>query len=51
MFCFPSPADGCYVAFTVLAWLSMALFPTWPLRGTRLRIVLDGITVMLCLFL
>jgi diguanylate cyclase (GGDEF)-like protein len=48
---FPSPADGCYVAFTVLAWLAMALFATWSLRGSRLRIVLDGITVTLCLFL
>ena len=48
---FPSPADGCYVAFTLLAGLAMALFPTWPLRGSRLRIVLDGVTVMLCLFL
>ena len=48
---FPSPADGCYIAFTLLAWLAMALFPTWPLGGSRLRIVLDGVTVMLCLFL
>jgi diguanylate cyclase len=48
---FPSPADGCYVAFTVFAWLAMSLFPTWSLQGLRLRIVLDGITVMLCLFL
>jgi diguanylate cyclase (GGDEF)-like protein len=48
---FPSPADGCYVAFTLLAGLAMALFPTWPLRGSRLRIVLDGVTVMLCLSL
>ena len=48
---FPSPADGCYVAFTLLAWPAMALFPSWPLRGSRLRIVLDGVTVMLCLFL
>ena len=48
---FPSPADGCYVAFTLLAWLAMALFPTWSARGSRLRIVLDGVTVMLCLFL
>jgi diguanylate cyclase len=48
---FPSPADGCYVAFTLLAGLAMALFPTWPLRGSQLRIVLDGVTVMLCLFL
>jgi diguanylate cyclase (GGDEF)-like protein len=48
---FPSPADGCYVVFTLLAGLAMALFPTWPLRGSRLRIVLDGVTVLLCLFL
>lgn len=48
---FPSPADGCYVAFTLLAWAAMAMFPTWPLRGSRLFIVLDGVTVMLCLFL
>ena len=48
---FPSPADGCYVAFTLLAWPAMALFPTWPLQGSRLRIVLDCVTVMLCLFL
>jgi diguanylate cyclase len=48
---FPSPADGCYIAFTLLAWPAMALFPTWPLQGSRLRVVLDGVTVMLCLFL
>ena len=48
---FPSPADGCYVAFTLLAWPAMALFPSGPLRGSRLRMVLDGVTVMLCLFL
>jgi hypothetical protein len=48
---FPSPADGCYIAFTLLAGLAMALFPDWPLRGSRLRIMLDGVTVMLCLFL
>ena len=34
-----------------LAGLAMALFPNGPLRGSRLRIVLDGVTVMLCLFL
>jgi hypothetical protein len=27
---FPSPADGCYIAFTLLAGLAMALFSTWP---------------------
>jgi diguanylate cyclase (GGDEF)-like protein len=48
---FPSFADGCYVAFSLLAGLAMAMFPTRPLRGSRLRIVLDGVTVMLCLFL
>jgi diguanylate cyclase len=48
---FPSPADGCYLAFTLLAGLAMAVFPDWPSRGSRLRIVLDGVTVMLCLFL
>ena len=30
---FPSPADGCYVAFTLLAWPAMALFPTRAVTG------------------
>lgn len=48
---FPSPPDFFYVAFALLAALAMAQFPTGPARGSRLRFVLDGITVMLCLFL
>lgn len=48
---FPSSSDFSYVAFTLLAALAMALFPTGPTQGSRLRFVLDGVTVMLCLFL
>lgn len=48
---FPSPPGFWYVGFTLLAAVSMALFPTAPARGLRLRSVLDGITATLCLIL
>ncbi|MGZ8801074.1 MAG: putative bifunctional diguanylate cyclase/phosphodiesterase [Mycobacterium sp.] len=47
---FPSPADIFYLAFPLLAALAMAQFPA-VLRQSRLRIMLDGATVALCLFL
>jgi diguanylate cyclase len=48
---FPSFADFCYFAFTLLAAVAMALFPTGPARESRVRLVLDGATVALCLVL
>jgi diguanylate cyclase len=48
---FPSLSDFCYLAFTLLAAVAMALFPTGPARESRVRLVLDGATVALCLFL
>lgn len=47
----PSPADFFYVAFAVLAAVALAHFPTVSTGQSRLRIVLDAITVALCLFL
>ncbi len=47
---FPSPADLFYLLFPLLAALAMAQFPA-VLRQSRLRIVLDGATVALCVFL
>jgi diguanylate cyclase len=48
---FPSAAGFCYFAFTVLATVAMILFSTRPLPRSRLRLILDGVTVALCLFL
>ncbi|MHA0286887.1 putative bifunctional diguanylate cyclase/phosphodiesterase [Mycobacterium sp. C3-094] len=47
----PSLADGFYVVFAALATVAMTQFVAEPLRQSRLRIVLDSITVTLCLFL
>ncbi|KGI67954.1 bifunctional diguanylate cyclase/phosphodiesterase [Mycolicibacterium rufum] len=47
----PSAADAFYVVFAVLAVAAMTQFVTEPMRESRLRIALDGITVALCLFL
>ena len=47
---FPSPADAFYLLFPLLAALAMAQFSA-VLRQSRLRIVLDGVTVALCVFL
>ncbi len=46
---FPSPADVFYLLFPVLAAVAMAQFA--ERHQSRLRIVLDGATVALCLFL
>ncbi|MGB3353766.1 MAG: EAL domain-containing protein [Mycobacterium sp.] len=47
---FPSPADLFYLLFPVLAAVAMAQLPA-VLHQSRLRIVLDGATVALCVFL
>ncbi len=47
----PSPADLFYVGFAVLTAVAMAHFPTVSTGQSRLRIVLDAVTVALCLFL
>lgn len=47
----PSAADAFYVVFALLAVVAMTQFVTEPMRQSRLRIALDGITVGLCLFL
>lgn len=47
----PSAADAFYIAFALLAVAAMTQFVTEPMRQSRLRIALDGITVGLCLFL
>jgi diguanylate cyclase (GGDEF)-like protein len=48
---FQSLSDLCYFVFIVLVAVAMALFPTGPARESRLRLILDGATVALCLFL
>jgi len=48
---FPSPANFCYLAFPLLAALAMVQLRTGPTRRSRLRLVLDGVTVALCLSL
>jgi diguanylate cyclase len=48
---FPSPPGFWYLGFTVLTAVAISLFPTGPIRGSRLRGVLDGVTATLCLFL
>lgn len=48
---FPSPADFFYLSFTVLVAVAMARFRTESSRHSRVRIVLDGVTVALCSFL
>jgi diguanylate cyclase (GGDEF)-like protein len=48
---FPSPPGFLYFAFTVLATLAMALFAAAQTPQSRLRLVLDGVMVALCLFL
>jgi diguanylate cyclase (GGDEF)-like protein len=48
---FPSFSDYCFFAFTLLAAVAVALFPTGPARESRVRLILDGATVALCLFL
>ncbi|CAN5777212.1 EAL domain-containing protein [soil metagenome] len=48
---FPSPPGFLYFVFTVLATLAMATFAVGQTRPSRLRLVLDGVTVALCLFL
>ncbi|KRE31753.1 diguanylate phosphodiesterase [Mycobacterium sp. Soil538] len=47
----PSAADAFYIVFALLAVAAMTQFVTEPMRQSRLRIALDGITVGLCLFL
>lgn len=47
----PSPADVFNLAFAVLAAVAVAQFPTVSTGKSRLRIVLDAVTVALCLFL
>jgi diguanylate cyclase (GGDEF)-like protein len=48
---FPSSPGLWYLAFTLLTAAALTFFPAGPLRGSRLRSVLDGITVTLCVFL
>ena len=48
---FPSPADFFYLGYTVVAAVAMAHFPTGSAVQSRLRLVLDGLIVALCLFL
>jgi len=47
----PSVADIFYVVFAALAVTAITQFVGEPMRQARLRVVLDGITVALCLFL
>lgn len=47
----PSLADGFYLVFAAVAAVAMTQFVAEPMRQSRLRIVLDSITVTLCLFL
>ncbi len=47
----PSIADGFYLLFAALAAAAMTQFVVEPMSQSRLRIVLDSITVTLCLFL
>ncbi|MEW5810853.1 MAG: hypothetical protein AB1925_15505 [Actinomycetota bacterium] len=47
----PSWADAFYLLFAALATVAMTQFVAEPMRQSRLRIVLDSITVALCLFL
>lgn len=47
----PSAAPYFYFAFTMLTTLAIALFPTGWARESRLRLVLDGLTVAVCLLL
>lgn len=47
----PSAADAFYLLFAALAITAMTHFLAEPMRESRLRITLDGITVALCLFL
>ncbi len=47
----PSSADIFYLLFAVLAVTAMTRFVTEPARQSRLRLILDAITVALCLFL
>lgn len=47
----PSAADGFYLVFAALATAAMTLFVAEPMRQSRVRVVLDSITVTLCLFL
>lgn len=48
---FPSLPDFAYLAFTVVAAVALALLPVEPTRQARVRLILDGVTVALCLFL
>lgn len=48
---FPSSPGLWYLAFTLLTAVALTFFPASPIRGSRLRGVLDGVTAMLCLFL
>lgn len=48
---FPGLPDFTYLAFTVFAAVALALFPKSSTRPARMRMVLDGVTVALCLFL
>ncbi|MET0699825.1 MAG: bifunctional diguanylate cyclase/phosphodiesterase [Mycobacterium sp.] len=48
---FPSLPGFLYFAFTVLATLAMVSFAVGQTPPSRLRMVLDGVTVSLCLFL
>lgn len=47
----PSVAPYFYFAFTMLTTVAIALFPTGWARESRLRLVLDGLTVAVCLLL
>lgn len=47
----PSAADIFYVIFAVLAVAAMTQFVTDQARQSRIRVVLDAVTVALCLFL
>lgn len=47
----PSAADAFYIVFALLAVAAMTQFVSEPMRQSRLRIALDGVTVGLCLFL
>lgn len=51
---FPSPADGFYLVFTilaVLAVLTMARYGMGSTRHSKLRVALDGVTIALSAFL
>lgn len=47
----PSVADVFYLVFAALAAAAMTQFVAEPMRQSQLRVVLDSITVTLCLFL